>query len=143
MDVLPVCEVRKISYSTLTVVDTLLSGETRIIEMDNPPHIHLRGNKVVTDEECKEFTAPGWQNRTIRVSTTTVEPEDRIIIFSDGITQAGLAAKSFILVAFRMAVSIMPLSSIEKEQKISARKLASDIINEALIHEDDFVPHDE
>ena len=88
MDVLPVCEVRKISYATLSVVDTQISGKTRIIEMGNPPHLHVRGNKLLENEESTEFTAPGWNKRKIRVSTTTVKPEDRIIIFSDGITQA-------------------------------------------------------
>ncbi len=143
MDVLPVCEVRKISYSTLTVIDTLISGKTRIIEMDNPPHIHLRGSKLVTDDECKEFTAPGWKNRIIRVSTTTVEPEDRIIIFSDGITQAGLGSKKFHL-GWRFNGCLDYASSlIEKARNISARKLASNIINEALVHEEDLVPHDD
>ncbi|MDR3626833.1 MAG: SpoIIE family protein phosphatase [Ignavibacteriaceae bacterium] len=143
MDVLPVCEVRKISYSTLTIVDTLLSGQTRIIEMDNPPHIHLRGDKIVNNEECKEFTAPGWQDRTIRVSTTTVEPEDRIIIFSDGITQAGLGSPKFHLGWRLNGCREYAISKIKKEPQISARKLASDMVNEAVIHEEDFVPHDD
>lgn len=143
MDVLPVCEIRKISYSTLTVVDTLLSGETRIIEMDNPPHIHLRGNKIVTDEKIEEFTAPGWKNRTIRVSTTLVQPEDRIIIFSDGITQAGLGSKRYHL-GWRLSGCLeYAANKITVENKISARKLASEIINEALVHEEDYVPHDD
>ncbi len=143
MDVLPVCEIRKISYSTLTVVDSLLNGETRIIEMDNPPHIHLRGNKVVKDEKIKEYTAPGWQNRTIRVSTTKVEPEDRIIIFSDGITQAGLGSKNFHL-GWRFSGCLeYAISQVTKDPKISARKLAANIISEALTHEEDYVPHDD
>ncbi|HPN39829.1 MAG TPA: SpoIIE family protein phosphatase [Melioribacteraceae bacterium] len=143
MDVLPVCEVRKISYSTLTVVDTLLNGETRIIEMDNPPHIHLRGNKIVKDEKVKEYTATGWQNRTIRVSSTKVEPEDRIIIFSDGITQAGLGSKNFHLGWRYNGCLDYAINQVTKDPKISARKLASNIIGEALTHEEDYVPHDD
>jgi len=143
MDVLPVCEVRKISYSTLTVVDTLLNGETRIIEMDNPPHIHLRGNKIVNDEKIKEYTAKGWQNRTIRVTTTSVEPEDRIIIFSDGITQAGLGSSNYHL-GWRLSGCLeYALNQVNKDAKISARKLASNIISEALVHEEEYVPHDD
>jgi hypothetical protein len=37
MDTLPICSVRKISYSTFTVVDMASTGETRIIEHGNPP----------------------------------------------------------------------------------------------------------
>jgi len=36
MDTLPICSVRKISYSTFTVVDIATTGETRIIEHGNP-----------------------------------------------------------------------------------------------------------
>src|ERR1700686_3314614 len=36
MDTLPICSVRKISYSTFTVVDMASTGETRIIEHGNP-----------------------------------------------------------------------------------------------------------
>ncbi len=143
MDVLPVCEVRKISYSTLTVVDMLISGETRIIEMDNPPHIHLRGNNVVSNEECQEFTAPGWHNRKIRVSKINVEPEDRIIIFSDGITQAGLGSKQLHLGWRLNGCTDFVISQVEKEKNISARKLAANIIDEAITHEEDYVPHDD
>lgn len=143
MDVLPVCEIRKISYSTLTIIDSLMSGETRIIEMDNPPHIHLRGDKVVTDEDCKEYTASGWQNRKIRVTTTMVEPEDRIIIFSDGITQSGLGSKKHHLGWRAAGCMEYAVKKIKADNKISARRLAHDIIKEALRHEDNLLPHDD
>ena len=36
MDTLPVCEVRKISYATFSMVDLRLGGITRVVEMGNP-----------------------------------------------------------------------------------------------------------
>jgi serine phosphatase RsbU (regulator of sigma subunit) len=42
MDTLPICSVRKISYSTFTVVDMASTGETRIIEHGNPPFLLIR-----------------------------------------------------------------------------------------------------
>lgn len=143
MDVLPVCEVRKISYSTLTIVDILVSGETRIIEMDNPPHIHLRGNGIVHNEKCEEFTAKGWHDRTIRVTKTFLRPEDRIIIFSDGITQAGLGSEEFHLGWRITGCEGYVVSRVTDERNISARKLAADIIRKAKTHEEDFTPHDD
>jgi hypothetical protein len=43
--------------------------------MDIPPTSICEEIKIVKDEKIKEYTAKGWQNRTIRVSTTTVEPK--------------------------------------------------------------------
>ena len=45
MDSLPVCEVRKISYATFSMVDIRLGGITRIVEMGNPQYIQLRGDE--------------------------------------------------------------------------------------------------
>ena len=42
MDTLPICSVRKISYSTFTVVDMAGSGQTRIIEHGNPSFLLIR-----------------------------------------------------------------------------------------------------
>ena len=143
MDVLPVCEVRKIGYSTFTIVDTFQSGETKIIEMGNPSYIHIRDNSIVEPSEIKEFTAPGWQNRTIKVSFTNVLPEDRIIILTDGITQAGLGSSQYRLGWRRNECTDYCIDAVKHEPEISARKLSSNIVNEAIRHEDDKIPHDD
>ena len=41
MESLPVCEVRKISYATFSMIDVRLGGITRVIEMGNPQYIQL------------------------------------------------------------------------------------------------------
>jgi hypothetical protein len=143
MDVLPVCEVRKISYSTFTIVDTFQSGETKIIEMGNPSYIHIRNNTVVQPEKVQEFTAQGWQNRTIKVSFTTVFPEDRIIIMTDGITQAGLGSKDRRLGWRINECTDYCINAVINEPKISARKLSACIVNEAVRHEVNNLPHDD
>ena len=47
MDTLPVCEVRKISYSTFTIVDIGSAGRTRVIEHGNPALLLLRGDELL------------------------------------------------------------------------------------------------
>src|SRR5579884_2862432 len=42
MDTLPICSVRKVSYSTFTIVDIASDGRTRIIEHGNPPCLLIR-----------------------------------------------------------------------------------------------------
>ena len=51
MDTLPICSVRKISYSTFTVVDMASTGETRIIEHGNPPFLLIRPKGELNDSE--------------------------------------------------------------------------------------------
>ena len=67
MDTLPICEVRKISYSTFTIVDLDDDGRTRVIEHGNPPLLLLRGAEPVPRESA-EFTLEGWRDRAIRYS---------------------------------------------------------------------------
>ena len=52
MDTLPICEVRKISYSTFTIVDLDEDGRTRVIEHGNPPLVLLRGRAPVALERA-------------------------------------------------------------------------------------------
>jgi hypothetical protein len=89
MDTLPICSVRKISYSTFTVVDMASTGETRIIEHGNPPFLLIRPNGELHVEKT-EVRPKRWEDRVISFSTFDVQREDRIIFFSDGITQAGM-----------------------------------------------------
>lgn len=89
MDTLPICSVRKISYSTFTIVDMTSTGETRIIEHGNPPFLLIRpqGEPAI---QRTEMRPKRWQDRVISISSFNVQREDRIVFFSDGITQAGM-----------------------------------------------------
>lgn len=89
MNTLPVCSVRKISYSTFTVVDIDHFGRTRIIEHGNPPFIFWRDGKEVQVEK-QSLTLQKWSDRVIQYSEFDVKLSDRIIFFSDGISQCGM-----------------------------------------------------
>jgi hypothetical protein len=54
MNTLPICSVRKISYSTFTIVDLHGSGKARIIEYDNPPFLLIRDGRE-TPVDCEEI----------------------------------------------------------------------------------------
>jgi hypothetical protein len=89
MDTLPICSVRKISYSTFTIVDMANTGETRIIEHGNPSFVLIRpkGELLIAKTPMRPKR---WQDRVIECSNFEVQREDRIVFFSDGITQAGM-----------------------------------------------------
>ncbi|HTZ18171.1 MAG TPA: SpoIIE family protein phosphatase [Dissulfurispiraceae bacterium] len=89
MDTLPICSERKVSYSTFTIVDVNSSGKARIIEHGNPPYIFIHGRREVPVEK-QEIILKKWSDRVINYSELHMERGDRIVFFSDGVSQAGL-----------------------------------------------------
>ncbi len=89
MDTLPICSVRKISYSTFTVVDMARGGHTRIIEHGNPSFLLIRPEGEARIEKT-EVRPERWRDRVISYTSFDVKREDRIVFFSDGISQAGM-----------------------------------------------------
>ena len=90
MNSLPVCEVRKISYATFSMIDLQLGGITRIIEMGNPGYIHLRGTEEVAPLKHQKIVSKYWPEREVDCYEIKMEPGDRLIVSSDGVTQSGL-----------------------------------------------------
>jgi hypothetical protein len=130
MDTLPICSVRKISYSTFTVVDMTSTGETRIIEHGNPPFLLVRPKGVLSVEKT-EVRPQRWQDRVISFSTFDVQREDRIIFFSDGITQAGMGEFRTPLGWGLESVDKFAREKIDRYPHISARELSRLLVAEA------------
>jgi len=131
MDALPICQIRKISYATFSIVDTELEGKTRIFEMDNPRYIFIRNNHLF-DIKGREFSSPKWKDRKIFVSQVNNLPEDRIIVMSDGVTQAGIGNRKYPLGWGRDGCINFVLKTLEQDPHISSFTLSKKIVNEAL-----------
>lgn len=130
MDTLPICSVRKISYSTFTVVDMASTGETRIIEHGNPPFLLIRPDGELT--VAKTGLRPNrWQDRVIHFSTFHVQREDRIVFFSDGITQAGMGEFRTPLGWGLLSVEKYIREKIDRHPYISARELSRLLVAKA------------
>lgn len=83
---LPVCSVRKVAYSTFTVIHIDHDGKGYIFEFDNPPLFYLRKGKIFPlKRETKVI-----MNKTIYYSTIEAEEDDCIIFCSDGAPHAGI-----------------------------------------------------
>ncbi len=94
---LPVCSIRKISYSTFSVVDMAHStNEVTLAEHDNPPAVIVRDGKILTLPRTS-FLIKENPNRPQQVFTTgfTVETGDRILLMTDGVTQSGLGSREY------------------------------------------------
>ena len=130
MDTLPICSVRKISYSTFTVVDMASTGETSIIEHGNPPFLLVRPNGELTIEKT-EVRPKRWEDRVISFSSFDVQREDRIVFFSDGITQAGMGEYRTPLGWGLENVDKFVREKIDRYPYISARELSRLLVAQA------------
>lgn len=130
MDTLPICSVRKISYSTFTVVDMASTGETRIIEHGNPSFLLIRPKEDLKVEKA-EVRPKRWEDRVISFSSFDVRREDRIIIFSDGITQAGMGEYRTPLGWGLESVTEFIREKIDRYPHISARELSRILVAKA------------
>lgn len=132
MDSLPICEVRKISYATFSMVDFRLGGITRVIEMGNPQYIQLRGNVEVPAQKHQKIVSQRWPDREVDCYETRMEPGDRLIICSDGVTQAGLGQKKYKFGWRRSGELEYIQNTLRRDPNISARDLAYSVAFQAL-----------
>jgi len=83
---LPVCEVRKLAYSTFAIAQFHRDGRTRIVEFDAPPAIILRDRRCL-NLPCDERDVGG---KTIRECVFDVAVGDWAVFVSDGVLNAGI-----------------------------------------------------
>ncbi len=96
MNTLPVDSERQISYSTFTIIDIELDGETRILEYDNPQCIIFRGNAIY-DPVWSDILllSDKTKGKELRCCSFKPEKEDRMIICSDGVVQSGMGTAKY------------------------------------------------
>lgn len=83
---LPVCEVRKIAYSTFAIAQFFRDGRARVVEFDTPPTILLRDRKLLPTA----FSERDVGGKTIRESVLELQLGDWIVFVSDGVLNAGI-----------------------------------------------------
>ncbi|MDD3153580.1 MAG: SpoIIE family protein phosphatase [Victivallaceae bacterium] len=133
MDSLPVCEVRKISYATFTIVDMLsATGRARVIEMGNPSYIQLRGEMEIPSFSRRELVSERWPDRKMDISELQMLTGDRLIFCSDGVTQAGLGTGVYKFGWRRSGCLAFARELIAREPAISAKDLSRAIAFNAM-----------
>ena len=130
MNSLPVCQIRKISYSTFSAIDCNDDGEAKIVEEGNPQFIWIRNNELM-DPPYKEVTSKTFKNRHMHIYNIKLEKNDRLIFCSDGVTQSGLGSTSLKLGLRREGLVKILLEKLKEEPSISSRNLSKYIVNVA------------
>lgn len=127
---LPKCSIRKISYSTFTIVDIDLKQQrATIIEYDNPRSILLRGavNLQGTDESTI-VVDEGERPQKITVTNFRIEEGDRIVLMSDGVTQSGVGTDAYPFGWGWKNVNQFALETVGNNPAISSEELASAVL---------------
>ncbi len=132
MNTLPVCSERKISYSTFTIIDIENPGKVTILEYDNPGSVILRG---------KNGYDPGWKDvvlqkgkhagKVLKTCSFVPEKEDRIIFFSDGVSQSGMGSDIYPFGWERDNIAAYAATLTSGDHSISAITLAGKIVTMA------------
>lgn len=130
MDSLPVCNVRKISYATFTAVDSDENGLATVVEEGNPGFIWIRNNEVI-ETTAKKITSKKYSSRCLSTYKINLQPEDRLIFCSDGVTQAGLGSDKYKLGWRRAGLIDFIIQRINYKKDISSRELSIDIARAA------------
>lgn len=142
MNSLPVCKVRKISYSTFSAIDCDDDGQVKIVEEGNPEFIWIRNNEVLTPE-FSEVVSKKFTSRKMKTYKFKVEKGDRLIFCSDGVTQAGLGGGRLRLGLRREGLIQILKDKLEQDPKISSSDFSKYIVKQAQNIESDRNPKDD
>lgn len=88
LNTLPVCNVRKLAYSTFTIIKIYDDGRIYTVEYDNPPLILVKDQDIV-DIDRKQVEVNG---RILKESNFQLQEGDTLTIISDGVVHAGVGA---------------------------------------------------
>lgn len=131
MNSLPVCQVRKISYATFSAFECNDDGRIKIVEEGNPDFVHIRNGRVL-EHEAKVISSKKFANRHMHLYSFNLEPEDRLIFCSDGVTQAGMGTNEYRLGWRRESLIDFAEKEIAKNPTVSSSHLAHEIVKEAI-----------
>ncbi|HNX95812.1 MAG TPA: SpoIIE family protein phosphatase [Holophaga sp.] len=131
MDSLPVEARRHISYSTFTIVDARADGGTRVFEHGNPPFALVRDGRVMPVER-RVLKRPRWGNRKLQVSEFQTRIGDRIVLWSDGVSQSGIGSEALPLGWGENNAQGFMLDKLRRHPDLSARRLSELMVDRSL-----------
>lgn len=142
MNSLPVCKVRRISYSTFSIIDVNDEGEAKIVEEGNPEFLWIKNNEIMTPE-FDTIQSKTFKNRCMKSYKIKLELGDRLIFCSDGVTQCGLGQEKLKLGLRREGLIELVLDKLKNDPTISSSELSTYIIRQTKNIETDRLPKDD
>ena len=142
MNSLPVCKVRRISYSTFSAIDVNDDGYAKIVEEGNPQFLWIRDNEVM-EPPYEMIQSKTFTNRKLKIYKIQLKLGDRLIFCSDGVTQSGLGGGRLKLGLRREGLIILVKDKLAEQPNISSSELSKYIVNQARNIETDRNPKDD
>jgi hypothetical protein len=132
MNTLPECSERNMSYATFTIIDINYNGQITILEYDNPESMVIRNGKMLSLSR-KTITLKSERNyeKKLKVCNLNGKKGDRILFTSDGVSQSGLGTTRFPFGWENKNVGLFAIDMTKRYPRISAKQLATRIINAA------------
>lgn len=129
---LPLDREKQISYSTFCIADINSLGQARIIEYETPSFYLFRRHQLLSvSRQSFPVERPDLPDTLLYISSLQLEKEDRIVCFTDGITQSGMGRPDMPAGwGEKSAACISAL--IQQYPTLSARELSQKIVSEAV-----------
>ena len=142
MNSLPICQVRKISYSTFSIIDINDEGHAKVVEEGNPDFLWIRNGEIMKPN-YDSIPSKTHKNRCMKSYKIKLELGDRLIFCSDGITQCGLGNPKLKLGLRRDGLIDLVLAKLKEDPEISSSDLSKYIVRQAKNIETDRKPKDD
>jgi serine/threonine protein phosphatase PrpC len=130
MNSLPICKVRKISYSTFSAIDCDEDGRADIVEEGNPQFLWIRDGEVL-NPACRVIASLAFPDRKMHIYRIQLAQEDRLIFCSDGVTQAGLGSSALKFGMGRDGLIDCVLKKLAETPDVSSRAMSRHIAEHA------------
>lgn len=85
---LPVCNVRKVAYSTFSIFQIYEDGTVYAVEYDNPQYFLVRDEKILEVKKEENLI----NDKLVLESKFSLQKGDSLILVSDGVVHAGIGA---------------------------------------------------
>lgn len=129
---LPVDSVRKISFSSFTIVDIEGNRKVRVMEFGNPHCIIWKDNRLFEPDKEEIHIREGKLDQTLFTSEFEISLDDSIVLFSDGITQSGMGNEHMPFGWGREKLSGFLEPCLERDQNLPAGLIAGRVLKRAL-----------
>jgi len=86
INTLPICQSRKIAYSTFSIIQVFDNNEVKLVEFDNPSAFFIHNGRVTMFDSTDTNIA----GKNIKISKLKLVKGDFLILISDGMIHAGL-----------------------------------------------------
>lgn len=139
---LPIDSVRRVAYSTFCICDIDIFGNVRVVEYETPFFCLCRDGLITpVEKEMIAIDREDMSDTCLWISRFKMQKEDRIVFFSDGVSQSGMGNRSMPF-GWEEQVGSYIEKTVARNQGISARDLSQSIVARAN-ENDGFAPKDD